>query len=227
VPLEAITAATEDSPDELYAASDELTDQELRLERELGDVRVRLADALASARVLRSESEFSSIEALLEDDGSRRIGSRGTSPDRAGASALQDDGGAAAGGQDDVGDLTEAAGSRGEHAAPESSGGAPEEGPRFDESDSDGVFSGGGTQDPAEFGAAPLEPGPPEASLVDVEGPARDPDRIEDPRRRRSGRRGSPVDVLADREASLLRELESVRSERERLLERARELDGL
>ena len=237
VPLEAITSATEGSPDELYAASDELTDQEARLERELEDVRVRLADARASARVLRSESEFSFIEALLEDDGSRRLGSRGTSSDRAGATALQEDSGTTgAATNDDFADTVEST-SRGEEAAEapvpseDPGAGAPEAEspaePGFGDADNDGALAGGGAQGPAEFGAAPLEPGPSEASLVQVDGPTAGPDRIDDPRRRRTGRTGSPVDVLSEREAALLRELESVRTERERLIDRARELDGL
>ena len=237
VPLEAITASTENSADELYAASDELTDQEARLERELDDIRVRLTDARASARVLRSESEFSFIEALLEDDGSRRLGSRGTSSDRAAVAGPQDRGGTVAtSASDDFGTANDS-GSQGAEEAGEapptaneqpSPGGEPEPSdPGFDDGDSDGALSGGGTRAPAEFGAEPLGSGPSEASLVEVNGPTADPERIDDPRRRRTGRTGSPVDVLAEREDALLRELESVRSERERLMERARELDGL
>lgn len=229
VPLDAITARTENSADELYAASDELTDHEARLERQLADVRQRLADARASARLLRSESEFSSIESLLEDDGSRRIGSRGASAQRGAVTdADRDAEVTSAVAQEDLAtesDPTDDRGGMGEEAAAWEPPPAAE-GPSFDESDSDGVVSGG--SDPTiGFGAEPLSDTPAEATRVEaeVDGLSSEPDRIDDPRRVRSGRRGSAVDILSEREQTLLDELESVRAERERLLERARELD--
>ena len=97
----------------------------------------------------------------------------------------------------------------------------------MDESDSDGMM-GGGADAPSEFGASPLEEAPLEAERVEVEtgSVGAEPDRIDDPRRARSGRRASAVEALSEREQTLLEELESVRAERQRLLERAREFDG-
>jgi predicted nucleic acid-binding Zn-ribbon protein len=233
VPIEAITALATDSPAEIYAATDELFDHEARLERELEEVRERLEDAQASARVLRTESEFSSIEDLLEDDGSRRLGSRGESSERGGtpmASPTTD-----GAGQDDFGEAAEEPTANRDEGGfdADSPSGAPESSddaaaPDFDgppESGQDGGPLAGGDA-LVDFGASPLESEPSEASSVLVQTVGEEPARIDSPGRNRSRSR-SNVDVLSDREEALSAELEAVRAERERLLERARVLEGL
>lgn len=240
VPIAAITLLATDSPDEIYAATDELFDHEARLERELEEVRARLVDAQASARVLRTESEFSSIEDLLEDDGSRRLGSRGSSSDR-GAQATSapagDSDAVPAGGDgfetnDEPTANTDGVG--GEAGAPVPAAEPAEDSrddqgaPDFDgppEADEDSGLSGGGAP-LADFGATPLASEPSEASSVPVRVAGEEPARIDSPDRRRSRSR-SNVDVLADRAEALRAELEAVRAERERLLDRARALEGI
>ncbi len=236
VPIEAITLLATDSPDEIYAATDELFDHEARLERELEEVRARLQDAQASARVLRTDNEFSSIEDLLEDDGSRRLGSRGESADRgatATAAPTADSGGV---GQEAFEEAAaEPTANRGEGGGTEADVPASASAPSDDASepefagppevDSDEALAGGGATT-VDFGASPIDAGPSEASTVRVRTVGEEPTRVDAPDRRRNRNR-SNVDVLADREDALRAELGAVRAERERLLERARQLEGL
>ena len=81
VPIEAILEGLHETPEEMYAAADEIADNIGRLERELAELQETLADALARQRLEERSWELAVEGQLFDDSAGRRFEPRAEAAD--------------------------------------------------------------------------------------------------------------------------------------------------
>lgn len=236
VPLDAILGALDDSPEELRAAADELADHETRLARQLAEVQAGIERARARERLEERVSALAFEERFFDDGGFRRAAptastvSEPTSSDtdaigRQGSENSLDDGlvSSADPSEPARGGAMESSDGANDPAMPESQAGAG-----GDAEASENDFSG-----PPSMPVLDVQPIPTDAPaggrLVDTSTFSADPtlrgldsSSSDTTSRRRSRSRAGDLEAL---QQSLLRDIETLRTQRVALEAQAQELE--